>query len=404
MAVMNKMREKMTVIFAGLAGAFLLMIIFEWGAQGDFFKGSSRKADEIGRVNGISVTNKDYDDLFQQLREQKLQESKKSTLNEGEEAELREKAWDQVIVQKIIDQKIGEFGIVVTDEEVRDILFYNPPEYLKKSFIDSSGRFDQAGYFQALRDPRNDTTLSNVSKQLREELRKQKLSALLQGALRTTRAQMWERFSNTNAKATIQLLRLPPPSSPKEYMGKVSEDEIKKYYEDHPFLYKREEGRKIKFVIFREQPTAKDSVLLIDRIAGLKKKWAALPLTAPDSTVNNLAHDYTDLGYQPPIMMGPPAMTQTGDAAALLDAKVGDIVTASVQGQIKVMRILSEQDSGASFYHPLSITIGYGIPENKDSAKALAQKLVNDIKGGADFAATAHQYSQDPAARMGGDM
>src|SRR5450432_4042700 len=123
MAVMNKMREKMTVIFAGLAGAFLLMIIFEWGAQGDFFKGSSRKADEIGKVNGASITNKEYDDAYAQLRQQKLQETKKAALNDGEESELREKAWDQVIVSKLIDQKIDELGVTVTDQEVRDVLY-----------------------------------------------------------------------------------------------------------------------------------------------------------------------------------------------------------------------------------------------------------------------------------------
>ena len=106
MAVMNKMREKMTVIFAGLAGAFLLMIIFEWGAQGDFFK-SGRKPDELGKVNGASITNKDYEDVFAQLRQQKLGEAKKTTLTDQEEAELREKAWDQVIVAKLIDEKIN---------------------------------------------------------------------------------------------------------------------------------------------------------------------------------------------------------------------------------------------------------------------------------------------------------
>ena len=84
MAIMNKMREKMTVIFAGLAGAFLLMIIFEWGAQGDFFKGNSRKADEIGKVNGMSITKKDYDDMLQEMRQQKLQEAKKTKASLGE--------------------------------------------------------------------------------------------------------------------------------------------------------------------------------------------------------------------------------------------------------------------------------------------------------------------------------
>ena len=50
MGIMNKMRERMTVIFAGLAGAFLLMIVFEWGAQGDFFRASRPEQGVIGKV------------------------------------------------------------------------------------------------------------------------------------------------------------------------------------------------------------------------------------------------------------------------------------------------------------------------------------------------------------------
>jgi len=401
---MNKMREKMTVIFAGLAGAFLLMIIFEWGAQGDFFKGTSRKADEIGKVNGASIMNKDYDDAYAQMRQQKLQETKKPTLTETEETEVREKAWDQVIVGKIIDQKIDEFGIKVTDEEVRDILYYNPPEFLKKSFIDSSGRFDQATYFQALRDPRNDTIVSNVTKQLREELKKQKLSSLLQAGIRTTRADMWERYDNTTAKATIEMIRLKPNRSPREFITKVTDDEIKKYYDEHPYLYKREEGRKIKFVVFREMPTPKDSAMLMERIEGLKKKWMALPLNAPDSVVNDLAHDYSDAGYQAPVMMPPPAFSNYNNSEEIMNTKVGDVAIGIVQGQIKVMRVLEDQDTGAIFYHAKSILIGFGKPENKDSAKAVAQKLYNDLKVGGNFEEIARQNSQDPSARNGGDM
>ena len=403
MAVMNKMREKMTVIFAGLAGAFLLMIIFEWGAQGDFFK-SGRKPDELGKVNGTSITNKDYEDVFAQLRNQKLQESKKTTLAEGEESELREKAWDQVIVSKLIEQKINEFGITVTDQEVRDVLFYNPPEFLKRNFTDSTGRFDEAAYFTALRDPRNDTTVSNVTKTMREDLKKQKLSNVLQAAIRTTRTDVWERYENTNSKATVEVIKLKPAQNPREFISKVTEDEIKKYYDEHAYSFKREEARKIKFVVFRESPTPKDSVKLMESVEGLKKKWMALPVNASDSVVSELAHGYSEAGYQPTVMMSPNMFSAYNNSEEIVNTKVGDVAIGVNQGQIKVMRVLEIQDTGAVFYHAKNILIGLGRPENRDSAKALATKLFNDIKGGKDFSEIARQYSQDPSARNGGDM
>lgn len=398
------MREKMTVIFAGLAGAFLLMIIFEWGAQGDFFK-SGRKADEIGKVNGISITNKDYEDVFAQMRQQKLQETKKTTLTEVEESEVREKAWDQVIIAKLIDQKIDEYGISVSDQEVRDVLFYNPPEFLKRNFVDSSGRFDEASYFSALRDPRNDTIVSNVTKTLREDLKKQKLSSILQSAIRTTRADMWDRYVNTNAKATVEIVKIKPTQSPREFLSKITPEEIKKYYDEHPFLYKQEEARKIKFVVFRELPTPKDSVKLLETIDGLKKKWMSLPLNASDSVVNDLAHGYSDAGYQPPSqLMTPASFSDYSNSEEILNTKAGDVVSGVNAGQIKVMRVLDMQDTGMTFYHAKNIMIGFGKPENKDSARAITQKICNDIKAGADFGATARQYSQDPSAHRGGEM
>src|SRR5260221_5249430 len=218
MAVMNKMREKMTVIFAGLAGAFLLMIIFEWGAQGDFVK-TSRKPDEIGKVNGMSINQKDYDAMYQELRQQKLQETKKITLSDAEENEVREKAWDQTVIQKLLEQKMDEYGVIVTDQEIRDVLFYNPPEFLKRNFTDSLGRFDEAAYFSALKDPHNDTIVAKLSKTMREELKKQKLSGLLQTAVRVTRSEMWERYDNSTAKATIEFIKL-KPKNPKEFVSK----------------------------------------------------------------------------------------------------------------------------------------------------------------------------------------
>jgi len=43
------------MIFAGLAGAFLLMIVFEWGAQGDFFRGSRPKPEDFKALAALGI-------------------------------------------------------------------------------------------------------------------------------------------------------------------------------------------------------------------------------------------------------------------------------------------------------------------------------------------------------------
>jgi parvulin-like peptidyl-prolyl isomerase len=404
MAVMNKMREKMTVIFAGLAGAFLLMIIFEWGAQGDFFKGNGPKQGEDGKVNGIPIMDKEYQDIITQMRQQKLQQDKKTTLSEIEENDLREKAWDEIIKIKLYEQKMDEYGITVTDQEVRDFFYYTPPDFLRRSFTDSLGRFDQESYFAALRDPRNAGKVDTLSNEMRKELRKQKLFTVIQNAVTVTRSDMWDRFDIMNSKATFDAVKIKPAKPAREFLSSITDDDVKKYYDEHPYLYKRDESRKIKFVVFRELPTAKDSVMLLERVDGLKKKWAAMPVTASDSAVSDFARDYTDLPYQAPIVMPPAAFNQYSNSDSILNGKTGDVLSTFSQGQIKVIRIVETFDTASASCHFRNLAIAFGNPQNKDSAKALAQKLYNDIKAGADFAATARQYSADPSARNGGDM
>src|SRR5437773_3527234 len=101
MAFMNKMRDSMPVVFAALAGVFLLTIIFDWGAQGSFFK-KGYDGQTLGTVNGRKINTKDYEDARKQLLENKKNELKKTDLTDQEETQVEEQAWDQLVTQAII--------------------------------------------------------------------------------------------------------------------------------------------------------------------------------------------------------------------------------------------------------------------------------------------------------------
>lgn len=404
MAIMNKMRERMTVIFAGLAGAFLLMIIFEWGAQGDFFKTGPR-GDEIGEVNGERISNKEYQDLYGKIRQSELAKAKKQTLGEAEEAALNEKAWDEAITQKLIDQKLKEYGVTVTDQEVRERLFYNPPEDIKRGFIDSVGRFHQPEYWAELRNPKNDSIVIGLTQGIREQMKREKLQGMLFSTIRLTNGEMWDRFEAQSSKATVQVVKIaPPPTAFRDFIAKVNDEDIKKYYDDHKWQFKREEGRKLKFVVFRELPTSRDSLTVVERAQTLVKRWKELPSNTSDSILGELAHDYSDAPFQKAQPLSPAMLAGFSNPDSLFNAKVGDVIVSASNGQIKVIRVLGEVDSGGEFTHLQNILIGFGRPENRDSAKGLAQNVLNSINAGGTFEDAARKYSADPSARNGGDM
>lgn len=398
----------MTVIFAGLAGAFLLMIVFEWGAQGDFFRSGGPRGDEIGEVNGLPISNKEYQDLYQGARQQKLNEAKKSSLTDDEESEVGQKVWDEILTQKLIDQKLTEYGITITDQEVREKMFYNPPDEIKKSFIDSTGHFHQQEYWQVLRDPRYDTTLTPYVARVREAMKREKLQDIILSTIRTTNSEMWERFDIQNAKATFDLVKIATPQMEyTNYLSKVTDADINDYYEKHKWQYKQEEGRRIKFVIFRELPTAKDSASINDRAKTLVDRWKTIPLTETDSTLQDFARDYSEAGFQPASLLDPKMLSSFVNSDSVVAAKPGDVIsTLTMQGQLRVVRVTSVSDTGKELYHLKHILISPGKPgnENRDSAKALAEKVVSDLRSGAKFSDLARQYSMDPNARFGGEM
>src|SRR5580704_9843642 len=105
MPVMTKMRDSMPVVFAVLAGIFLLMIIFQWGGQGMIFEPKGETG-TLGLVNGYPITQKDYNKILEAVTAQMKEKNKSSELSEADQATAEDQAWDQAISQAITDQSI----------------------------------------------------------------------------------------------------------------------------------------------------------------------------------------------------------------------------------------------------------------------------------------------------------
>lgn len=404
MAVLEKLRQRSGTIFIGLIVAFLLMIVFEWGAKGDFFNKGRRTGDEIGEVNGYKISSAEFEQVFQQLRDQKLEQTKQKSLSELEESDVREQAWNQVVINKLVEQKIDEYSISVTDQEVRDLFFYNPPEFLKRGFIDSTGKFLEQEYHKALRDQRNDTIISNYAKIMRDEMRRIKLQGYIQALSRVTNTELWDRYDIQNSKAVVNLVKIMPAGDEKQFLSKVSDDEIKNYYEDHKYKYKHDETKKIKFVLLREVPTPKDSAMLVDRVENLRKRWSAMPATEPDSVVADLASDYSDEAYAGKTTFDITKQRGIMNVSDVLNANVGDVVLLRGQGILNLTRIYSISDTGNVYFNTRHILIKKEKGANLDSAKAIAEQLYTQIKNGANFADLAAKYSSDNSSRNGGEI
>jgi len=404
MGLMTKMRDSMPVVFAVLAGIFLLTIIFDWGGQGYIFK-KTFDGQTLGTVNGRKITVHEYDRLVSILTENQKAQSKKSDLTEDEIAQVQDRAWDALVEQAIIKGSMEKLGITVSDQEIAQELFYNPPPSIRQMFTDSLGVFHEKEYFQALRDKRNDSLVrTQLEEPMREQLLNQKWQTVMTSVLRVTNAELANRFDVENRKANIQFAMIPPTGAPRDFFQKVSDDDIRKYYESHQYLYKRDEWRKIRFVMFQQTPTSRDSALAQDRMELVRKKLAAAPADKVDSVARELTAEYGGgIPYQQGARLSPRDYAGMKNASEIANISVGQTIILPPP-QPGVGRVLSISDTGTPFFHYRTILVAYGASNNRDSARTFANGLISQIKGGAKFEDVAQKYSQDPSsAGKGGD-
>jgi peptidyl-prolyl cis-trans isomerase D len=409
MGLMNKLRDSMPWVLAGLAGVFFLTIIFDWGAQGTAFQGSRPDPTTVATVNGEKITFAEYNSTVEMMRQQKLQQTGKTDLTEAELEEVQTQAWDQVVGRALIKEQAREMGITVSDGEIRDMMFYNPPMDLRQQFTDSTGQFRQDVYWQALRDPKNDTIVRNMEQQFREQLVLQKWQGLMSSSIIVPTTELQRRFRNENDKVQIRLVTINPTGAPQDFIKQVTDAQVEKYYEEHKNRYKAEEQRKVKFTIFSTAATGRDSAMAREGAESVRRQLASAPLAGIDSFAQELARD---MGVQASKTEPVPPMIWASNPE-FATANPGDAIIVNTppgpqgQGGLAITKIVSIVDTGKASFHTRHILIKHGPgpnQENRDSAKAIADRIFNELKGGKKFEELALQYSQDGSARSGGDL
>jgi len=402
---MTKMRDSMPVVFAVLAGIFLLMIIFEWGGQGAIFSPKG-DAQTLGVVNGYKITQQDYNKVLEAVSAKLKQDNKSTSLNEEQEAQAEDQAWEESVKLALERQSREQMGVTVTDDELRDVIYYNPPPEVRRQFTDSLGTYHEDAYIKALRDPKNDSIVRGMENETREQVLHMKWQQAMVTSIRVTDEEARTRYVNDSAKAMIQAIRL-LPSMTADNNKQVTDQDIKEYYDSHGWKYHQDETRKFKFVSFPLRPNARDTAMAMETANSLRARLAEVPLKDLDTVGKELALDYSDLPYEGP---HPITMREIGNDTSLLNVKAGDTRVAIVNGKVTVARVIQVFDTGMTYVHTRSIDIALATPghpptpNSRDSALAAATKLAEEVRAGADFAEMVRKHSDDPrSAFQGGD-
>src|SRR6478672_8231629 len=143
MSVIQKIRDKyarwaVIAIALSLLG-FIMMDAFA-GRTGLF---SNRSSNTLGKVNGHTINRIEFD---KKIKQQEMAASQQGyQIGDEERQRMMESLWDQEVENVVLQEQYDKLGLTVTEKELRDILYNNPPDNLKQQFTDpKTGQFNSA--------------------------------------------------------------------------------------------------------------------------------------------------------------------------------------------------------------------------------------------------------------------
>ncbi|MGA7162031.1 MAG: peptidylprolyl isomerase [Bacteroidota bacterium] len=392
MPIMTKMRDNMPVILIGLVIMFVVMIVFEWGM--DYLGIKSGRHDYVGIIDGKKITYVEFSEMVKRAAENQKKQSGQDP-DDQTMKEIRDQIWNTLVATTLVEKETQRAGITVADQELVDwVKGDNPPDFLVQQFRDSTGKFNRAAYDQTINDPKNKDIMIQVETGLRQQRLSEKMQSLIFATVRVTPGEIEDRFEGQNTKLDAQYALFDPNRFFSDSAVSVSGDDLQKYYNENQDEFKAKASRKLKYVLFSDQPSAKDSQdVLVEANNILQQTKAGI--------------DFLDLQKSYSETSTPPAFFKHGQLTQekenfVFDAKVGDVV-----GPIKdfdgihIIKILEEKQGTEIFVRARHILLTTAGKDEKEVMKQ-AEQLLGRARKGEDFADLAKQYSSEPGAAISG--
>ena len=394
MAMMAKMRSLAPAFILTVGGLFVLFMVISDSNVLEALGGG--RTNNIGSVNGEDITYQE----FQTALDQQIENQKRQTGKDPEEAQIdqiREQVWDAVITQKIFAQLIKKYGITVSDQEVKDVILgENPPDFLKQNFIDSLGNFNKQLYEQAIFDPQNKAALIQAEELVRQSRLTQKLQSMILASVNVGEDEVKRKFieQNMNIEADYTLVDI---NLVKDADVKVTDEDLKVFYDKNISTYKIPPQRKLKFVMFSNVASAEDSQMVYNNLMNVKKT-----LSSDTLGFSQLVGIYSEAPYSKDTVT---VSTLTGEViSAFNKANAGDVVGPfATQEGYTLFRFNGFVSTQEVFSKASHILINQYGSDEKNLAEA--NKLYEKLITGANFAASAKEFSMDPGSgSKGGDL
>lgn len=408
MALLGTIRNRFGWVMMGLIfiaiGAFLFM---DASGPGSKLGNSSSK---VGSVNGEKITRDQISEASQSLQGQGLLQQ-----------EIDKNVWDNLVVEKLINQKAKEAGFDVTADEMGELFLSEDPR-IQSSLVAQQFRNPQTGQIDYERIRQALTTFkskSNITTQYQGEQQQQLLKQYdvwknLEESVYNRRLQNkyfnaldigfytpdWMVETENNIRyASYSFEYASIPYTAVEGEGDVTDAEINEYIKSNARQYKRDATISVDYVTFDVVPTAADSTEIYNELAATADEFR----TETDDTLfvdsrdGQFAADY----YTKEDLPVPTSLKDT-----IMAASNGTVFGPFLEeGKYTVVKAIDSKilpDSVKARHILVRGTNQQELLAGRNLLDSLKKVLEEDAT--ASFDSLAVKFSQDGSASQGGDL
>ncbi len=230
----------------------------------------------VASVNGEDILASVWYQTTQNLEQAATQQSGQS-MSLDERQRLQNEAYDQLVTDALLRQEYKRRGITVTDEEILQAARFSPPPQLMQApDLQTEGRFDPEKYQRFLNSPmaRQDGLLFQLEQYYRNEIPKEKLFDQVASDVYVSDAQLWRRWQDSHDSAEVSFV-LFPPEIVADSEVRVSDDEVRAYYDAHKELFDRPGRAKVSIIIVPRVVSAADSAAVRARASQARARILA---------------------------------------------------------------------------------------------------------------------------------
>ena len=407
MAFIGTLRNRLTKVVVG----FVFVALAAFIVGGDLFTPGSNSffggnENVVGEIGGHEISLEEYQAAVSEIEANYIMNLNRRP-TETEMPAIRNQAWDLLVARFAVMPQYKELGVTVTDEELIDLIQgRNIDEGLKSSFRDSLGQFDRKQLNNFLAQMKslkmghpNRIQWDMYQRNLGPARERLKYENLLLKTSNVTQAEAEREYHAQTDVAEVSYLYIPFYYAGADSSVKVTDADSKSYYEKYKTRYKTEQTRSLSYVTIPVAASAADSAEIRKALENLAEGFKT---TDNDSlyALNNSNNENAFATYN--------VSTLPENISNQLETlKPGVVVGPYQEGNsfklIKMVKIASDTNYFVRASNIL-ITWDDASDASKKKAKDKARQVLNEIRGGASFAAKAFEYNNDATKQKGGDL